>query len=112
MAGVGVTYSPVTLAAALELYEQLLELAKCTVGDTPRGTSPMSRSRARESGIEDSLHAAAQHPGGLRRLVMQTFALRGMPVYVPLTVPCVSVAMDCPGALPSSCCPNLVMGSA
>ena len=41
--------------------------------------------------------AAAQLPKGLRSLVMQTFALRGLPVYVPLTVPSVSVAVDCPG---------------
>ena len=41
--------------------------------------------------------AAAQLPKGLGSLVMQTFALRGLPVYVPLTVPSVSVAVDCPG---------------
>ena len=41
--------------------------------------------------------AAAQLPKGLRSLVMQTFALRGLPVYVPLAVPATSVAVDCPG---------------
>ncbi len=45
--------------------------------------------------------AAAQLPKGLGSLVMQTFALRGLPVYVPLTVPSVSVAVDCPGELTS-----------
>ena len=53
--------------------------------------------RGRGGAATAGVAAAAQLPKGLRSLVMQTFALRGLPVYVPLTVPSVSVAVDCPG---------------
>lgn len=44
--------------------------------------------------------SAAQLPKGMRSLATQTFALRGMPVYVPLTIPTLAVAMSCPGTVP------------
>lgn len=90
------------MAAALQLYEQLLQLAECPPSgakqdsaSAPRGTFGSAAQQSNPTG--GGVRAAVQLPKGIRSLAMQTFALCGLPVYVPLTIPCVSVALTCPG---------------
>ena len=89
------------MAAALQLYEQLLQLVECPPGGAKQDSATAFQATfgmaAQQSNHGGSVRAAVQVPKGVRSLVMQTFAVCGLPVYVPLTIPCVSVALTCPG---------------